>query len=267
MRHEHRTPPTRSRRLRSAIEKPLQALGLGRPPRLPDFLGIGSQKSGTTWLHAQLRAHPELFLPDEKEVHYFDWNFHEPLGSYGCRFESAGRRVAGEITPGYAILPPDRIRFVSRTMPEVRLVYLMRDPVERAWSQVVMNAIEIDGEDPASISDEAWIARLGEPRVRRRGDHLAVLEAWRRFIPEDRICLGFFEEIADGPEVLLERVQRFLGVAPRPPVDTGVVRRGVGTPMPEAVREALVGMLRPELEALASRFEVPAGDWARRWLA
>ncbi len=262
---ESRTPPTRAMRLRSAIEKPFQAIGMGRPSRLPDFLGIGAQKSGTTWLHAQLRTHPELFLPEEKEVHYFDWNFHEPLASYGRRFEPAGGRVAGEITPGYAILPPERMRFVARTMPEVRLLYLMRDPVERAWSQVVMNAIELDGEDPAAISDETWIARLSEPRVRRRGDHLAVLEGWRRFVPEDRICIGFFEEIATCPRDLLDRVHRFLGVSPRPPVDTGVVRRGVGTSMPDPVRAALVRMLRPELEGLAARFESPAGDWLRRW--
>lgn len=265
MSRETRTPPTRSMRLRSALEKPLQALGAARPPRLPDFLGIGAQKSGTTWLHTQLKAHPDLFLPEEKEVHYFDWHFHEPLGSYGRRFEPAGDRIAGEITPGYAILPPERIRFVARIMPSVRLVYLLRDPVERAWSQVVMNAIELDGEDAAAVPDETWIERLSEPRVRRRGDHLAVLEAWGRFIPEDRICLGFFEEIAESPAELLARVHRFLGVTPRPPVDTGVVRRGVGTPMPDAVRQALVGMLRPELEALAARFEVPAGDWMRRW--
>lgn len=264
---ETRTPPTRRMRLRSAIEKPLQRRGFLRPRRLPDFLGIGAQKSGTTWLHAQLRDHPDLFLPDEKEVHHFDWNYARPLAEYGAIFEHAGDRVAGEITPGYAILPPDRIDFVTRIMPEVRLVYLMRDPVERAWSQVVMNAIELGGEDPASIDDATWIARLGEPRVRRRGDHLAVLEAWGRRVPADRICLGFFEEIADDPAGLLGRVHRFLGVPPRPPVETGVVRRGVGTPMPPAVRDTLVAMLRPELEALAARFETPGRDWAGRWLS
>lgn len=254
-------------RIRSAIEKPLQARGVGRPSRLPDFLGIGSQKSGTTWLHRQLTAHPDLFLPGEKEVHYFDWNFQRPLSNYGAIFKAAGDRIAGEITPGYAILPPERIEFVARIMPEVRLVYLMRDPVERAWSQVVMNAIELGGEDPASIDDATWIARLSESRVRRRGDHLAVLEAWGRRVPAERICLGFFEEIADDAAGLLGRVNRFLGVAPRPPVESGVVRRGVGTPMPEAVRAALVEMLRPELKALAARFETPGRDWLARWLS
>ena len=138
-------------RLRSAIEKPLQRCGLFRPATLPSFLGIGAQKSGTTWLHARLREHPSLFLPAEKELHYFDWNFHRPLHGYARRFADAGDRLPGEITPGYGMLSPDRISFVARVLPGVRLIYLMRDPVERAWSQVVMNAIEIDGEDPDAV--------------------------------------------------------------------------------------------------------------------
>ena len=63
-------------RLRSRVEKPLQKRRLLPVNRsqLPQFLGIGAQKSGTTWLHANLSRHRSLFLPDEKELHYFDWN-------------------------------------------------------------------------------------------------------------------------------------------------------------------------------------------------
>lgn len=253
------------RRLRSMVEKPLQARGLRRPRTLPRFLGIGAQKSGTTWLHARLREHPDLYLPEDKEVHYFDWSFHQPLDRYAARFEAAGDRIAGEITPGYAILPTARIRFVARVMPDVRLIYLMRDPVERAWSQVVMNSIEIDGEDPAAIDPATWLARLDEPRVRRRGDHLAVLDAWTAEIPRSRVLVGFFEEIVSNPDGLLARVHRFLGVEPRPASKEGVVRPGVRVPMPPEVRDGLVSRLRPELEGLARRYPEPAATWLERW--
>ncbi len=255
----------RLRRLRSMLEKPCQARGLLRPSRLPEFLGIGAQKSGTTWLHTQLAAHPDLLLPEEKELHYFDWNFHHPLAGYAAHFRNAGDRVAGEITPGYAILPEDRIAFIARIMPQVRLVYLMRDPVERAWSQVVMNEVELGGVDPASIDDDGWIARLREPRVCQRGDHLAVLDAWGRHVPESRLLVGFFEEIAADPGALLARVHRFLGVEPRPPVETGVVRRGRRVAMPDAVRDDLIEMLEPQLRGLADRFGAPCTDWLARW--
>ena len=252
-------------RARSVIEKRLQRAGLLRPSTLPAFLGIGAQKSGTTWLHARLREHPSLFLPEEKELHYFDWNFHRPLGEYGRRFAGSGDRMPGEITPGYAVLSRERISFVAGIMPEVRLIYLMRDPVERAWSQVVMNAIEIDGEDPTLVDDAIWISRLGHSRVRRRGDHAAVLDAWSEYVPQEQIMIGWFEEIAEDPAGLLERIHGFLGVDSIPVDTSGVVRPGVPVPMPDGVRDELVAMLKSELEGLARRFGSPCERWLARW--
>ncbi|MCH2161205.1 MAG: sulfotransferase, partial [Phycisphaerales bacterium] len=237
--------------------------------RLPDFLGIGSQKSGTTWLHARLQEHPDVFLPEEKEQHYFDWNYHQSLSSYAKVFEGAGDRICGEITPGYAILSPDRIRYLASIMPKVRVLFLMRDPVERAWSQVVMNAVELDGRDPEGIQDAEWIEWLEEPRVRERGDYLSVLGRWGERIPEDRLFVAFFEEIRENPGDLLQRVCRFLEVDPTPS-DQGtweqVVRPGRQVNMPDAVRDHLVAMLRPELRQLADRFGSPCTKWCERWL-
>ena len=252
-------------RIRSAVEKRLQRFGAMRPRGLPAFLGIGAQKSGTTWLHARLREHPSIFLPEEKELHYFDWNFHRPLAGYAADFRDAGERLAGEITPGYAILPDDRIDFIARVMPDVRVIYLMRDPVERAWSQVVMNVVEIGGEDPAAIDDASWLRRLDDAQVRRRGDHAAVLDAWSRRVPRDRIMVGWFEEIVEAPTELLARIHEFLGVERRRPVGSGVVRPGAGVPMPPGVRAGLVEMLQPELAALADRYEGRCRDWFERW--
>ena len=216
-------------------------------------------------MHARLREHPSLFLPAEKELHYFDWNFHRPLHGYARRFADAGDRLPGEITPGYGMLSPDRISFVARVLPGVRLIYLMRDPVERAWSQVVMNAIEIDGEDPDAVDHATWLERLGHPRVRRRGDHAAVIDAWSRHVPEDRIMIGWFEEIAEDPAGLLTRTHDFLGVERIEARESGVVRPGRSVPMPDVVREGLVTMLRPELEGLARRFGGPCEAWLARW--
>ena len=260
----------RMTRLRSAIEKPLQKWGMLsiRRFRLPDFLCIGSQKSGTTWLHEQLRHHPGIMLPQEKEQHYFDWNFHRPLAEYARVFEGAGERICGEITPGYAIIDERRIDYLTSIMPEVKIILLMRDPVERAWSQVVMNTIEIQGQDPSDLKDADWISLLNEPRVRKRGDYLSILRRWSRRIPEERVQLAFFEEVRHDPGELLGRIHRFLQVVPQEArvIDPrNVVRRGVQVEMPDGVRESLVAVLKPELEALALRFSAPCTDWLERW--
>ena len=85
----------RLRYVYSRLEKPAYARGWlsTRGLTLPDFLGIGAQKAGTTWLHENLRCHPSLYLPDEKELHYFDWHFHRPLRWYAGHFRQGAGRV------------------------------------------------------------------------------------------------------------------------------------------------------------------------------
>ena len=103
--------------------------------RLPDFLGIGVQKGGTTTLQCLLEQHPGAFLPAAKELHYF--SLHYALGEDWYRQQFTGAmpdQRCGEITPYYLFHPavPSRIQAL---LPKARLIVLLRDPVERALSQ------------------------------------------------------------------------------------------------------------------------------------
>ena len=70
----------------------------------PDFIGIGAQKAGTTWLDRNLRAHPQIWMPERKELHYFDRriaDMRSPTDEWSASiFETGRARVTGEITPG-----------------------------------------------------------------------------------------------------------------------------------------------------------------------
>ena len=200
-------------RLRSLIEKPLQRRGLlpVRRSLLPRFLGIGAQKSGTTWLHANLSRHPSIFLPETKELHYFDWSFHRPLGEYLANFRDAGDRIIGEITPGYSMLGPDRIAYIRGLVPDLKVLLLLRDPVERAWSQAVMNLVEIAGRPAEDIEVSMFLDHLAEPRVRGRGDYLGMLDRWEGAFGRTNVHVGFFEDVAERPVELLSGILRFLG--------------------------------------------------------
>ena len=106
------------------------------PARLPDFLGIGTQKGGTTSLHQWLNNHPGVFLPKCKEIHYFDLHHEKPLEWYKSKFKYAELdQKCGEITPFYLYHPeaPNRIKSI---IPNAKLIILLRDPVERTISQV-----------------------------------------------------------------------------------------------------------------------------------
>ncbi len=110
-----------------------------------DFLGIGAQKGGTTWLYRQLLRHPQVAFPRGKELHY--WNRRRlPLpDEWVQRLQPASRQTAdgrpirtGEITPAYAILPESRIGAIREVCPEIRLFMSLRNPIERAWSAALM---------------------------------------------------------------------------------------------------------------------------------
>lgn len=178
--------------------------------RLPDFLGIGAQKAGSTWLHANLGRHPQLFLPPEKELHYFDWFRVPTLRRYAARFAPAGGRLAGEITPGYSALPPYRIRRVRALLPEARVLLLLRDPVDRAWSQLGMDARK-QGRSPTSVTAAEARARLDQSGAGRRSDLVSVLRRWDAAFG-DQLWVGRYEDISTRPEALLASVFAHLGV-------------------------------------------------------
>lgn len=261
----------RSVQLRRAESERRRAAGSCSIARLPEFLGIGAQKAGTTWLHANLARHPQLFLPEVKELHWLDWNWHRGVSDYARWFETAGDRVAGEITPAYAIAPEDRVEAAAATMPGLRVVMLLRDPIERAWSQAMMNLVRFGGGTIESIGPSDLRRHLESAPVLDRSRYSASIERWGRHVPEDRFLIGFFDEIAAAPGALLSRVLAFLGVdeARSPEGSASIesaVNRGGGEAMPDEAREVLVAALADELDRLADRFGEPCVSWRGRWL-
>jgi hypothetical protein len=249
---------------------------------LPHFLGIGAQKAGTTWLAENLRRHPEVFLPEKKELHWLDHKFERPLSDWAAHFADAGERKRGEITPAYGILPHARIRFLRDVAPDVRLLLLLRNPIERAWSQAVMDLAERRGRPAAAVGEAEWLAFLDSDAARSRGDYLGILDRWLAVFPAEQLFVGYFEAIGEDPRGLLAAVFRHIGVSERvdwarfplaqrisPAVGEG--RKGHGLRLedpgaeraacPPAVRAWLAERYARDLERLAGRLGAPAARW------
>ena len=100
--------------------------------RLPHFLGLGTQKGGTTSLQKMLEQHPGVYLPPCKEVHYLSLNSQQPPSRYAAHYKGARHKQRpGDITPFYLFHPkvPAQIR---KVLPDARMIVMLRDPVERA---------------------------------------------------------------------------------------------------------------------------------------
>lgn len=239
--------------------------------RLPHFLVIGAQKSGTTWLHVALSRHPDVFMPEQKELHYFDLGLGRSLHHYTRAFQDAPQEaLRGEITPAYAILSEKRIAFVRRVLPDARLVYIMREPVERAWSQVVMELGTRRGRSITEVSDEEIRTFLDSSPSRLRCDYTMTIERWERHYAADRILYGFFEAVGD--RAMLERVFSHFGLRTDVEWDTmplgQVIRPRVDETLPgdhDAAPAWVRELLRPRFGAMLDDLERRFGDRIAPW--
>jgi hypothetical protein len=236
---------------------------------LPEVLCIGAQKGGTTWLYRNLRQHPGVFLPpDVKEVHYFDLLFQEKLSEYARVFAAGGDRVKCDITPNYGRLRAARIRFIRSVMPDVRLIFLMRDPVERAWSQALMDLVTRTGRSYEQVPAKEFYAHFRSPRIQQNGLYTRLLTRWLSIFPERQLLVGFVEDLHERPRELLGRIFRHIGVSQEVdwsgfPYDRRI-HRGPAIPLPDSYRRCLEEIFAEEIERLATRFGGPAQGWRRR---
>jgi hypothetical protein len=213
--------------LRNAVWAYGRGTSFARP--LPDFLILGAQKSGTTALYAYLRWHPEITGPAWKEVSYFDRHYRRGERWYRGHFPiRAGNRVVGEASPGYVFHPlaPERVR---ATVPDARLIVLLRDPVDRALShyhhEVALGREPLTFED--AIAAEPQRTRGAEERLLRepdyfshpwwdhsylaRGRYAEQLERWLAVFPRQQLLVVASDELAAEPERAYAQVVGFLG--------------------------------------------------------
>ena len=231
---------------------------------LPSFLCIGAQKAGTTWLHANLACHPQLFVPPQKEIHYFDWFEMTSLRAYASVFSGAGARLAGDISPGYSAMGRRRVRAVHRVLPDARVLVLLRDPVERAWSQVLMASRRV-GRDPATLSAREALSYVRSRGARRRGEYTRMLTTWKQTFGPDSVWVGFYDDISMRPAELLSGVFRHLEVdVPTSWADFPLQDRfnaGSGAaPSPE-LRATLAVHFAAELDQLEQWFPTQVARW------
>ncbi len=246
--------------------------------RLPDFLGLGAPKSGSTWLHHNLDAHPDVFVPPEKELHYFCHFHHRSIRWYAGKFEAAGDRVCGEITPNYASLGDGLIDEVADLMPDAKLLLMVRHPVDRAWSHAQMNLARQRGRTVDQVPRDEFIAHFRSVHSIASGDYQSIIDRWTRRYPDDQLWLGTYDRMVSDPKGLLTSVFEFLDVESdvdwaafpastvidrgRPGSDDLVGRRGGGTELPEELARELWSIWAPRIEALGKHYPEVTGRWA-----
>ncbi len=178
---------------------------------LPRFVVIGARKAGTTWLYENLRAHPALHLAPGKGVEFFNNHLRDGVRFYADRFADARGRLCGEVCGAYSFMPRERIRCMHRLLPRARLVLLLRNPIDRAWSQAFMHLVVQSGRSQAAIPDSEILDFLSSDFVVRAGVYATMLDRWLEIFPQEQLYLGLFDDITDRPRVLMHEVLQHIG--------------------------------------------------------
>ena len=231
-----------------------------------NFLGIGAQKAGTTWLYEQLSHHPQIAFPLGKEAHFWNRSHDsDAIADYLNRFISVAA-VAGEITPAYGMLPLEIIQEIYSQAPRLRLIYLIRNPMDRAWSSALM-ALQRAEMTIDEASDQWFIDHFRSAGSMKRGDYQSCLQAWRTVFPIEQLLVLRFEQIKAEPELLLNRCFQHLGVASQTPEQLQqqgcrrVVFAGPGYHLRPTLKPVLRALYQERIERLANYLGIDLGLW------
>lgn len=175
----------------------------------PNFIGIGAQKCGTTWVYRVLEDHPEALLSDPKELHFFSSNFDRGYQWYERHFpETATARAVGEYSTTYFYSADAAARAFAYN-PALRLIVTLRDPVARAYSN---HLHEVRAGHITSTDLSFEVCEHDNPMYVAQSRYAEQLKKWLAHFPADRVLVIFQEEIESNPSVQVSRLYRFLGI-------------------------------------------------------
>lgn len=181
-----------------------------------DFLGIGSQKSATTWIYKNLICHPQVNFPAGKEVHFWDREIlnGKTADDWLALFPKNNHIKQGEITPAYSFLNQALIQEIYNVCPRLRIFYSLRNPIDRAWSSALM-ALERSEMLVHEASDEWFVDHFHSEGSLQRGDYEKCLRNWWSVFQKEQIQLIFFEDITLKPRIVLQQLAIHIGIDPR----------------------------------------------------
>ena len=240
---------------------------------LPDFVVIGTQKGGTTSLYDHLTQHPRVRRALGKGVHYFDEHHDRGLDWYRSQFPMAFGRdsdtawLTGEASPDYMFLPAVPAR-MARAVPGVKLIAVLRNPVDRAASHHAHERSK--GREPLELEQalEREASRLERELLRAdedhsydsvtlrrysykaRGRYAEQLERWLAAFPRDQVLVVSSEQLYADPRAVTADVLAFLGLPAHPGTTYRQLNARSYTAVPEHLRQRLLAEFRPHNERL-----------------
>ncbi|MDY6919404.1 MAG: sulfotransferase domain-containing protein [Pseudomonadota bacterium] len=174
--------------------------------KLPTHIYIGPDKSGSTWLYEFARASEDCFVPDCKDIYYFDRYYHRNIAWYSSHFEkNVNEKVSFDISHDYlfSAIAAERI---YKDIQDVNLLVFLRDPVERSISQY--KYMKKMGVVNSNFSD----AIRKFPRIVSNSKYYSHLNHYKKFLDENRLAVFWFDDLRENPVEFCSLLSEYLEI-------------------------------------------------------
>ncbi len=175
-----------------------------------NFIGIGVQKAGTSWLAEALNEHPEIYIHPKKEAHYFNkGKFYINKFHYEWTFKNKNEKIVGDITPAY-IYEENVAEKIHKYNPDVKMIIILRDPTDRCLSQYKMEMTRGTIEENSGLWDafSRGLPKYGP--MKTRGLYNNQLSRYYKYFKKEQILILQYEELQKNPANFIKKAFDFL---------------------------------------------------------
>lgn len=174
--------------------------------RFPNFIYIGANKAGSTWLYDVLARHPDVYMAPGKGLYFFSKHHERGLDWYRSHFEDAGEeKIVGEISHSY-MYSNDVWKRIAEMDPAIRLMVGLREPADRAFADY------LDGVKNGLIHGDFETELESEPPFLQRSHYTRYLAPYVEQFGRDSIHVGIFDELSADPNAYARKIFAFLGI-------------------------------------------------------
>jgi len=231
-----------------------------------NFLIIGCQRGGTTSMYNYISSHPKVKPASQKEVHFFDIYYHKGIEWYKEQFPN--NVITGEASP-YYIIHPHAPRRIAEDMPDVKIIVLLRNPIDRAYSHycheirlgaeilsfedaIKQESQRLEGELEKMLNDESYYSYAHQHfTYLERGKYIQQLENWFRYFKDDQILILKSESLFEDLNETMKDVFEFLNL-PDQKTEHKVFNLGNNPPLEKELRKEISEFFTPYNEKLYS---------------
>ncbi|MEY2440431.1 MAG: hypothetical protein QOI34_1816, partial [Verrucomicrobiota bacterium] len=213
---------------------------------------------------------------DDRDRHFLDAaerfyaNPSFDLGGYARLFSEKASLISGDITPGYSLLSDRLIQQIASYFPNLKVIFIARDPVERVWSQLSMY-VRRGLIDPFDVGDLDTVTNhLRRPEVAARSHPSEIAARWRSHVRPELFQIYFFDDLKLNPARLRTAIVTFLGGDPGKPsgdlsAEHNAKAKKRKLPLPDSMRLHLAQFFERELKRCVDELGGPAAEWPARY--